>query len=814
MRTEARVVVIGGGAMGCSLLYHLTRLGWSDVMLVEKNELTAGSTWHAAGLCTHFAHNLTIMNLRAHSVRLYQSLEAETGQPVSFHASGALRITRSPERMDEFRQVQGLGRFAGFDFHILTPAELKDIYPLAETEDLLGAIYEPLDGHVDPSQATNAMAKGARQAGAEISRHNPVEAIERKPSGAWLVRTKNGDITAEIIVNAAGTWCREIGAMMGLDLPVVPILHQYLVTDRVEEVAARDTELPIIRDPEESWYLRQERDGFICGPYERDANPWSVDGVPADFGMELLPPELERIEDIVAAAMERVPAFAEAGIKTIVNGPITFTPDANPLIGPAFDLDNAYLLTGSSMGVMEGGGAGKLLAEWIVDGEPPMDALAVDPRRFGGYADRGYRLAKAVESFGKQFAIHYPFEERPAGRPGIKTPAYDAMDAAGAVFGAVYGWERPNWFARPADHRGPRDTREAVLSFRRTNWFEGVGEECAAVRDRVALADLSAFSKVEASGQDAPAFLEGLGANRPPRRIGGIGLTHVLAPGGGVLSEFAVTRTGEDRYYLVSAGAAERWDLDLLRSRATPFARLAIDDVKQALGVLAVMGPRARDLLAALSDDDLGNAAFPWLTAREITVAGVPVLALRVSYVGELGWELHHPMDRQADLFAALLEAGRRFEAGLFGAFAMNALRLEKGYRAWGMDLTSERTPLEAGLDMLVKSEGRDFVGREALLARHGAPDRWSMALLALEDGAPDPFASHTVLQGGRPVGMVTSGAYGHRVGRALALAYFTAAADLAAGDLSLLVLGETVPAEALDRPPYDPDNLRLRDTR
>ncbi|MDX1422242.1 MAG: FAD-dependent oxidoreductase, partial [Kiloniellales bacterium] len=449
MRDQARVVVIGGGAMGCSLLYHLTRLGWRDVMLVEKNELTAGSTWHAAGLCTHFAHNLTIMNLRAHSVRLYQSLEAETGQPVSFHPSGALRVTRSADRMDEFRHVQGLGRFAGFEFHILAPAELKEIYPLVETDGLLGAIYEPLDGHVDPSQATQAMAKGARDAGAEVSRHNPVEAIERTRGGDWRVRTREGDIAAEIVVNAAGTWCREIGAMMGLDLPVVPMLHQYLVTDRVAAVAARDAELPIIRDPEESWYLRQERDGFICGPYERGGTPWSVDGVPDGFGMELLPPDLERIADIVGAAMARVPCLAEAGIKTVVNGPITFTPDANPLIGPAFGLERAYLLTGSSMGVMEGGGAGRFLAEWIVGGEPPMDALAVDPRRFGGYADRDYRLAKAIEGFGKQFAIHYPFEERPAGRPKVRTPAYGTMAGAGAVFGAVYGWERPNWFARP-----------------------------------------------------------------------------------------------------------------------------------------------------------------------------------------------------------------------------------------------------------------------------------------------------------------------------------------------------------------------------
>jgi dimethylglycine dehydrogenase len=401
MRERARVVVIGGGAMGVSLLYHLAKRGWSDVVLVEKSELTAGSTWHAAGLCTHFGYNATIMEMRAHSARLYRDvLPAETGLSTGFHSSGALRITRSPERMDEFRHVQGLGHFTGQEFRILTPAQLKAIYPLCLTDGVIGAFYEPNDGHVDPTLATNAMASGARARGAEIIRHNPVLDIERGPGGEWLVRTAGGVIAAEHVVNAAGTWCREIGAMMGLDLPVVPMLHQYIVTDTVPEIAARiaagDPELPIIRDPEESWYIRQERDGLIVGPYEKNAHPWSVDGVPPGFGMELLLPDLDSVEHIIALAMARVPALAGAGMKTIVNGPITFTPDANPLIGPASGLDNAWLLTGSSMGVMEGGGAGAFLADWMVDGAPPRDALAIDPRRFGGFADRDSRLDKAI----------------------------------------------------------------------------------------------------------------------------------------------------------------------------------------------------------------------------------------------------------------------------------------------------------------------------------------------------------------------------------------------------------------------------------
>jgi dimethylglycine dehydrogenase len=809
MKAHARVVVIGGGAMGVSLLYHLTKLGWSDVVLVEKNELTAGSTWHAAGLCTHFAHSPTIMEMRATSVRLYRDvLPKETGQTVGFHPTGALRVTRSPERMDEFRHVQGLGRFVGLDFHILSPAELKEIYPLCETEGLLGAFFEPNDGHVDPTLATNGMVSVARSAGAEIHRRTQVVGIERTASGEWLVRTSRGDIRAEHVVNAAGTWCREIGEMMGLDLPVVPMLHQYLVTDRVaavaDRIAAGERELPIIRDPEESWYVRQERDGFIVGPYEKTAHPWAVDGVPPEFGMELLPPDLERVEHIVAMAMERIPALAEAGIKTVVNGPITFTPDANPLIGPAFGLPNAWLLTGSSMGVMEGGGAGAFLAHWITEGAPPMDPLAVDSRRFGDYADRAYRLEKAIECYGLQFGIHYPFEEREAGRLRRVTPLYERQAEAGAVFGCAYGWERPNWFARSGR------PKSAPLTFRRPAWFETVAEECRVVRDAVGLCDLSAFSKFEVGGSGAAAFMEGLGANRPPKSIGRIGLTHALTPAGGVASEFTVAKLAEDRFYLTCAAAAERHDEDLLRTRAKDFDDVTVSNLTQELGAVAVMGPQARAVLERICEHDLSDASFPWLSARETTVAGIPVRALRVSYVGELGWELHAPLAQLARLYDAITEAGRAFDIRPFGTFAMNAMRLEKGYRAWGMDLTTERTPLEAGLDFLVKTDGRSFVGRDALIKRARSPQAWRMVLLALDRDGPDPFYSHVVLLNERPVGIVTSGAYGHRVGRPLALAYLRPEAGAETRDFVVKVLGVSVPATALERPPYDPDNDRL----
>ena len=766
MKTHAQVAVIGGGAMGASLIYHLTQLGWSDVVLIEKNELTAGSTWHAAGLCTHYAHNITIMNLRAHSVKLYKSiLEEETGQAVSFHACGALRVTRHPDRLDEFRQVQGIGKFAGFDFHILTPTELKQIYPLAEVDDLIGAIFEPLDGHVDPSQATHAMAKGARNRGAEIYRQTRVTGIRQKANRDWLITTDKGEISAQHIVNAAGTWCREIGDMMGIDLPVVPMLHQYIVSDRIDAFAELDHELPMIRDPDESWYLRMERDGVIIGPYEKQGKPWSIDGVPPEFGMELLEPDIDAIAEIAGQAMARVPAAASGGIRNIINGPITFTPDANPLIGPAFNLDNAWLLTGSSMGVMEGGGAGKFLAEWMDGGEPPMDALAVDSRRFGGYADRDYRVAKAVECFAAQFGIHYPYEERPAGRKQKLTPAYELLKSKGAVFGSVYGFERPNWYSSDPD------IDESTLSFRRANWFEPVAAECHNLQHNVGLGDLSAFSKFRLDGREAFRFIDQLGSNCAPQP-GRMGLTHALTATGGVHSEFSVTCMAENEFYLVSAAAAGRQDEDLLRTRCRGF-EINLENITDHRGVFGVMGPNAEAMLQQISDQDLSIEVFPWLSARQIRIAGIVVDALRVSYVGEAGFELHHDISQQQTLLQHLINSGEKFDLGFYGAFAMNSMRLEKGYRAWGADLTTERTPLEAGLDHLVKTEARDFIGCEAMLKRAQGEDHWSMELLEFDDPEFDPFYMHTVFRSDEAIGMVTSGSFGHRLQKAIGLAYF-----------------------------------------
>lgn len=800
--TQAQVLIIGGGAMGVSLMYHLTKAGWSDVVLTEKNDLTHGSTWHAAGLCTHFAHNPTIQELRATSVRLYRDiLPEETGGTCGFHRSGAMRITSNPDRMDEFAHVAGLSRFTGYDLQMLTPEDVERLHPLARTEGLLGGIYEPDDGHVDPSLATNAMAQVARKNGATILRYNPVTSIRRE-GGLWVVETENTTIRARHLVNAAGTWGWEVGHMMGLNIPSVPVLHQYLVTDTVTEVADRIAaglpELPMIRDPEESWYVRQERDGLILGPYEKNAQAWSIDGCPPDFGADLMPPDLDRVEDIIMMAMARIPALETGGVKSVVNGPITFTPDANPLIGPAHGLPNAWLLTGSSMGVMEGGGAGWFLSHWMTHGAPPMDALAVDSRRFGSWADRDYRVKKAVECFGLQFGVHYPHEERPAARGKRLSPIHNRMIEKGAVMGAAFGWERPNWFS---DQIGDI----AVPSFRRSNWFDRVAGECATVANHVGLADLSVFSKFDVTGPDARVFVDSLGANRAPK-TGRIGLTHALTPAGGALSEFTVSVLADDHFYLTSAAAAEDMDDDLLRARAEEFD-VTVTRVTEDFGVLGLMGPKSREVLSTLTDADLGSGA-PWLSVQIIDVAGIRVRALRVSYVGELGWELHVETADMPALFDAIEQAGIPHGLGFFGAYAMNAMRLEKGYRAWGSDFTTERTPAETGAGAMIKLD-HDFIGKQALADRMKATDRWDMVLLELDTTETDPYYAHSVYQGDRVVGIITSAGFGHRTGKTLALAYLRDRS--ARSGLSVEVLGQKRRALVLDQPPYDPENARMK---
>ena len=808
MRDQARVVVIGGGIVGCSVLYHLAKLGWSDVMLVEKTEPTAGSTWHAAGLLPLFNMSYSVGQLHKYSIDLYQQLEAETGQAVSFHRTGNLRLATNQERMDEYRNYCGTANTIGVPFELIGPNEIGALWPLCNLEGLVGALFHPHDGHVAPVDVTQALAKGARDRGAEINRNTEVTGIERTRAGEWLVKTTRGDITCETVVTATGSWARQVGAMVGLDLPMIPVEHQYIVTDTIPELEERKEqglpEMPVLRESDASYYMREERQGLILGPYEKGAPAWAVDGVPEGFGQELLPPDIERLEPHIEAAINRVPMFGRAGIKDCVNGPIPYTPDGNPLIGPAHGLPNFWLAEGFSFGITAAGGAGWQLAGWIAEGEPSIDMLAVDSRRFGAYANKHYTKAKNEEAYAHVFIIHYPDEERPAARPAKTSPCHDKLAARGAVWGQRYGWERPNWFAPEGVE--PRDD----WSFRRTNYFEPVGDECRAVRERAGLIDITSFSKFRVSGPQAEAALDRVLANRLPKAAGRIKLAHALTENGGVRSEFTVLREGPESFYLVSSGAAERYDHDFLLRRVSGDGA-TIENITTAHGVLVLAGPHSRDILAQVTDTDLSNEAFPWLTAQPISIGVAPTVAMRVNFVGELGWELHHPIEYQNRIFDALVEAGADHGLGMCGMRAMDSLRIEKSYRMWGQDLTIEYSAFEAGLDRFIALDKGDFVGREALIAQREAGVPQDFVTLEVEADDADPWGNEPIYYGDTMIGRATSGAFGHTVGRSLALGYVAREHAVRGRRLAVEILGERRPARIIPGSPVDPSNERLR---
>jgi dimethylglycine dehydrogenase len=800
----ARVVVIGGGIMGASLLYHLARAEWTDACLLERGEIAAGSTWHAAGNTPHFNTSLNLSRIHLASTELYQRLEAETGQAVGFHRPGSLRLASVPDRMDEYRRHRGKARTIGLPFEVIGPDEIRRLHPLVDTRGVLGAAWNPEDGHVDPTSVTQALAKGARDRGARVHRHTRVTGVARQPGGEWRVTTDRGDFVAEIVVNAAGTWAREIGQLSGLDLPIVPMEHQYLVTETIPEVAALERELPLLREVDVSYYLRQEAQGLLLGPYERGARPFGVGGIPPGFGADLLPPDPERLRTIVEAAMIRVPALARAGIQRIINGPITYTPDGNPLLGPAFGVPGYWLACGLSFGITQAGGAGRYLAEWIVEGQPSIDLWEVDPRRYGSYATERYAVARCIDIYEDEYAIVYPQDDRRAGRPARTSPLYNRFRAAGAVFGVRNGWERPYWFAPPGTE--PRDRP----SFRRTNWFDAVGREARAVRERAGLLELSSFAKYEVGGPGAEAWLDRLCANRLPR-LGRIALSQLLTERGTIECDVTLTRLEPDRFLVLSAAVAELHDLDWLRRHAPEDGSVTIENVTARSGVLILAGPCARDVLGRVTDADLSNAAFPWLAARRIQVGPAPVLALRINYVGELGWELHHPLEYQIALYEALRAAGEDLGLADFGLRAMDSLRLEKGYRAWGADLNTEVTPLEAGLERFVAFDKGDFVGRDALLAQRRAGLRKRLATLEVDALDADCWGSEAVWDGDRVAGITTSGGYGYCLGRSLAVAYLDAPLAAPGTPLTVEILGERRPARVLAEPPFDPEDRRPR---
>jgi dimethylglycine dehydrogenase len=800
----ARVAVIGGGIVGASVLYHLARAGWTDAVLVERGELASGSTWHAAGNTPHFSTSLNLSRIHLASTELYRRLEAETGQAVGFHRPGSLRLASVADRMDEYRRHRGKARTIGLPFEVVSPEEVRRLHPLVDTRGILGAAWNPEDGHVDPTSVTQALIKGARDRGARVRRRTRVTALARLRSGEWRVTTDQGDIVADAVVNAAGTWAREVGQLLGLDLPIVPMEHQYLVTEAIPEIAALGRELPLLREVDVSYYLRQEAQGLLLGPYERAARPFGVGGIPPGFGADLLPPDPERLRAIVEGAMARVPALARAGVARIVNGPITYTPDGNPLLGPVFGLPGVWLACGFSFGITQAGGAGQYLAEWIVEGQPSIDLWELDPRRYGAYATERYAVARCIDIYEDEYAIVYPQDDRRPGRPARTSPLHDRFRAAGAVFGVRNGWERPYWFAPAGTEARDRP------SFRRTNWFDAVGREARAVRERAGVLELSSFSKYEVHGPGAEALLDRLSANRLPR-LGRIALGQLLTARGTIECDVTVTRLAPERFLVLSAAVAELHDLDWLRRHAPADGSVTIENVTARWGVLILAGPRAREVLARVTDADLSNAAFPWLSAREIQVGPTAVRALRINFVGELGWELHHPVEYQVGLYETLRAAGEELGLVDFGLRAMDALRLEKAYRAWGADINTEVTPLEAGLARFVAFDKGDFVGRAALVRQRQAGVRKRLATLGVDADDADCWGNEAVWAGDRVVGITTSGGYGHWLDRSLAVAYLDA--ELAVPDtrLAVEILGERRPAVVLAEPPFDPENRRPR---
>ena len=836
MQDRARAVVIGGGVVGVSTLYHLARKGWTDSVLIERKELTSGSTWHAAGLLPLFNMSYSVGQLHRYSVRFYRELQEETGMNVGFSDVSNIRLARTRDRWDEYMYYAGVAETIGVPMETLTPDQVKEIWPLCETDDLLGAIRHPEDGYIQPADLTQALAKGARDMGAKIHRNTTVTAIEQLSTGQWKVVTDQGEIVCDHVVSATGNFARRTGRMVGLDVPVIPVEHQYIVTEPHPAIQERRRqglpEMGVLRESDSSWYMREENGGLLLGPYEMGAPCCYLDGPDDNSEYELFQEDLDRLMPHIETAIARVPAFAEVGIKKVYNGAIAYTPDGSPIVGPAPGLKGFWLNEGHSFGITAAGGAGWQLAEWMVDGEPTVDMIGVDPRRFGPYAGEGYLRAKNEEAYANVFSVHYPDEERAAARPLKTSPSYERQKALGAVFGSVYGWERANWFAPegyevseaeldigadvlmkhnhpPADHTGHIRER---WSFRRSNYFEHVGNEVKAVSSGVGLLDMTPFAKAFVSGPGATAWLDGLLANRIPKKIGRVALCHLLTKGGGVRSEFTVYKAGEEAYYLVSGGGLEAIDHDIMQKALPGDGSVSFAPLTRSLGVLVLAGPKSRDVLSKLTRTDLSTKAFPWLTGQRISVGAVRLDALRVNFVGELGWELHHPIEMQEALYDMLMEAGAEFGIKPFGIRAMNAMALEKSYRMIPRELSIEYNAFESGLDRFVHPNKGDFIGRDAVVRAREAGLRWQLATLEVH-GIKDADArgSEPIYAGGELVGRATNGGFGWRIDKSLALAMVKPEHAGEGTKLTIKILGESFEATVVGESPFDPENERLR---
>ncbi|MEX0709629.1 MAG: FAD-dependent oxidoreductase [Chloroflexota bacterium] len=804
---HTRCVIIGGGVGGAALAYHLTALGWTDVVLLDRSELTSGSTFHSAGLVGQLRSSPTLTRMMVDSVATYRALAAETGVDPGWREVGSLRLAASDERMEELRRQAGWAKAYGLPMELISADEAQQLFPLMVTDGVRGAAWLPTDGYLDPSGLTQALAAGARSHGATILPRTRVTGIGVERGRVTGVTTDRGEIVAEVVVNAAGMFAPEIGRMAGVTVPIIPFAHQYLVSEPIDGVTP---DLPQLRDPDNLVYFRPEVRGLVMGGYERNPLAWSLDGIPADFNGKLLPPDWPRFEEISAGAVRRVPAMHDAGIKQLINGPEGFTPDNEFILGESA-VRGFFVAAGfSAHGIAGAGGMGRQLAHWIVDGEPELDLWKMDTRRFGSqYRSRSYTLARATENYATYYDIHYPNEERQSARPLRLSPAYSRLAALGCAFGEKSGWERPNWFE---SNEAAGDESLRPRGWAGQHWSPAIGAEALATRYAAALFDETSFAKIEITGAGALALLQRLCDNEMDRPVGRITYTQMLNRRGGIECDFTVTRLEEGRFFIVTGTAFGNHDLGWIRRHAPDDGSVTVNDITSSVACLGLWGPVARQILASTTTDDVGNEAFPYLTTRPITVGHVPVTALRVTYVGELGWELYCPAEYGAQLWDTLWEAGRPLGLLAGGYRAIDSLRLEKGYRVWSSDITPEETPFEAGLGFAVRlTKETDFIGRDALIAAKEAGPRKRLACMVIDDPRSVALGNEPVRVNGEIVGRVTSGGYGFTVQRSIAFAYLPPALAAVGQTGEVEIFGEWVGWTVNAEPLFDPAGDRIR---
>ncbi|MCF6444818.1 FAD-dependent oxidoreductase [Nereida sp. MMG025] len=809
--TQARVVIIGGGVVGVSTLYHLAKEGWTDCVLLEKNELTAGSTWHAAGNCPNFAPNWAVMNMQRYSLEMYRGLADAVDYPMNYHVTGALRLGHTKERALEFEKVSGLAASMGLEMPMITAAEMKDYNPFVESHDLEGILWDPLDGDIDPAQLTQALAKGARDLGARIERFCPATGVSREGDD-WVVHTEKGDIRCEKVVNAAGYYAARVGEWFkpygGRDVPLVVMSHQYFLTEEIDEIKAWTKEngrkTPMIRDVDSSYYLRQDKNGLNLGPYERNCKAHWIskdDPMPHDFSFQLYPDDLDRLEWYIEDAMERVPVLGTGGVGRNINGPIPYAPDGLPMIGPMPGVRNAYEAHSFTFGIVQGGGAGKVMAEWLIHGETEQDMWSVDPRRYTDYADHDYCLQKALETYGHEYAMHFPHHEWPAGRNKKLSPVDAKIREMGGVMGVYNGWERANWFAKDGDDTSS-DSSETWS--RVGPWEQRIREEVEAVRDGVGVLDLPGFSRFHLSGAGAAEYLRGLIAGALPK-VGRMNLGYFPDSKGRILTEMSLIRHAEDDFTLITAASAQWHDYDIL-AKALP-AALTLKDLTTAMSTLIVTGPKAREVFETMGTD--ADLSLGWLTHQEARVAGTPCKLARVSFAGELGWEIHAKMENIPALYDAVLAAG----ATPFGMYALNSMRIEKGYRAWKGDLSTDYTLLEGGLERFIKlDKPQDFPGKTAIQIEKQQGRKKAFTMLTVAECEHDaPYMAPVFVKGER-VGEITSAAMGYRTGQSVALGMLRPDIAVAGTPVEIEVYGKRIAATVQgDTPLWDPANERIR---